>query len=314
MASPIDRIYEQIFGELPAKAGTAFEMLAAIATFLMDPGEVRHDARVRGEISRSMYQLDVHHIAGQEQTMGEAKDYSLIGGKVGRDDLQKLGGALGDLSNIDRAHFWSATGYTKPAIQYANAAEQMFGKPIKLFGLRPSTELDERGFIKTIVLRGTYQIAQHESAQWTAHWTDEGIARLRELIAPGADSLQIEEKTDTLFDESGDPVMSIFELTSRGYGDIHEDGNSYGCFWLTGLFSKICGLLIRLKGFEYRIPYVTYIKTVKITDDSASRFVVMDDEGNPIRMLRDEILRQFNFDTDGNLLPPAPLQHLVPRS
>ncbi|WP_396126071.1 restriction endonuclease [Cytobacillus firmus] len=51
--------------------------------------------------------------------MGEAKDYTVQGNKVGRPDIQKLGGAFGDLKDIKEGLFFSATDYTKPAIKYA---------------------------------------------------------------------------------------------------------------------------------------------------------------------------------------------------
>lgn len=42
MPSPIDKIYEEIFGYLPDKAGTAFERLASIASYLLSEGDVTH--------------------------------------------------------------------------------------------------------------------------------------------------------------------------------------------------------------------------------------------------------------------------------
>jgi hypothetical protein len=41
--------------------------------------------------------------------------------------------------------------------------------------------------------------------------------------------------------------------------------------------------------------------TMRITDDSAYRFVILDEEGSVIRFFTDEMLRAFTFDEDGNL-------------
>lgn len=72
--------------------------------------------------------------------MLEAKYYSILGEKVGRDDIQKLNGALVDLDAFHRGVFVSATDYTKPAIEYAMASEKMpHGKPIDLYQVRNST-------------------------------------------------------------------------------------------------------------------------------------------------------------------------------
>ena len=101
MASPIDELYQMVFGSAPIKAGTAFERLAAIATYVIEEdGDVTHDAALTGAYSGSRYQIDVLHQSTAEKTMGEAKDYSDRGGKVGRPDLQKLAGALIDLPDV----------------------------------------------------------------------------------------------------------------------------------------------------------------------------------------------------------------------
>jgi hypothetical protein len=58
--SPIDQLYFSIYGEMPTKAGVAYERLAAAICKLMAPqNPVFQDKRVRGEISRSLYQIDV---------------------------------------------------------------------------------------------------------------------------------------------------------------------------------------------------------------------------------------------------------------
>ena len=76
--SPIDKIFEEIFGYLPDKRGIAFESLAAIASYILEEGSVQHDSRIRGQFSETLYQLDVHHTSTRDKktSMGEVKDYS----------------------------------------------------------------------------------------------------------------------------------------------------------------------------------------------------------------------------------------------
>jgi hypothetical protein len=110
--------------------------------YLLEGGKVRHDAKLRGQFSKTLYQLDVHHQPnpGEMATMGEAKDYSDRGAKVGRGDLQKLAGALPDLAEVKGGAFFSATGFTSPAKKYAEAASTLTGgKDISLYELTPST-------------------------------------------------------------------------------------------------------------------------------------------------------------------------------
>ncbi|MES2869230.1 MAG: restriction endonuclease [Pseudomonadota bacterium] len=305
MPSPIDELYQMIFGLLPTKAGTAFERLAAIATYVTEEdGEVRHDAALKGAHSGSRYQIDVLHQRAEAKTMGEAKDYTYRGGKVGRTDLQKLSGALVDLPDVAKGVFWSATDYTKPARQYAQAAKAMAGKEILLRGLRESTPLDEQGFIKTIRVKGSYYIAKLNEAIWTTHWSSLGRASLLALIPDGETTIEVTGIIEDVFDSSGVKITSISELTSGGYGDIAEDGVSRGCYWLPGHYVRVNGIFASICGLEYEIPYDIYTTTFEITDNSTYRLVVLDETGTPVRILTDEKLREFDFDNEGLLIVP----------
>ena len=115
MASPIDKLFEVVFGFVPAREGEAYEKFASIACKLLDKDQkIVHDTRIRGEFSKSLYQIDVLTTKENAVSFGEAKDYTDREGKVGRPDLQKLGGALPELP-VQSGTFFSATGYTKPA-------------------------------------------------------------------------------------------------------------------------------------------------------------------------------------------------------
>ncbi|KJV29072.1 hypothetical protein VI06_11080 [Aquitalea magnusonii] len=305
MTSPIDGLYQMVFGSVPTKAGTAFERLAAIATYVTEKdGDVTHDAALMGAYSGSRYQVDVLHQSPVEKTMGEAKDYSDRGGKVGRSDLQKLVGALVDLPDVAKGAFWSATDYTKPARQYAQAAKAMTGKEILLRGLRESTHLDENGFIKTIRVTGTYHIAKLNEAIWTVHWSPQGRARLLSLASEDETTIEVSGNIEDIFDFNGDKITSIFELTSGGYGEIGEDGVSRGCYWLPEHYVRVNGVLASIFGLEYEMPYASHTTSYEITDNSTYRLVVLDETGTPVRILTDEKLREFSFDTQGRLVIP----------
>src|SRR5215203_3656533 len=145
MNSPVADLFEEIYGFRPNKDGAAYEMLcAAVCKLLGEAEEVFHDERLRGNFSATLYQVDVLLRQAGKGRFGEAKDYSVSGDKVGRPDLQKLAGALGD-TDIEGAVFFSATGYTANARKYAEAFEQINSKPIRLFSLTPYTETDSEG-------------------------------------------------------------------------------------------------------------------------------------------------------------------------
>jgi hypothetical protein len=307
MPSPIEEIYLSIYGNLPKKSGTAFERLASIATFVLHGGEVIHDARLRGQFSNTLYQVDIHHVEenSDEVTMGEAKDYSLQAAKVGRGDLQKLVGAISDLAEVNDGAFFSATGYSKPAIKYAQAASSITdGKEIKLYDLVPSTEKDNEGFIKTIKLNIHYEIAQPLRGKFTPIFNSSGRDILQSIaLKDGESSRGIQAILADFYDLDGNIINTLSKITSRGYGEATDtDTSSHGCYVLPNHHLKIHEILVGLNGIEYCVPYEYFTREIIITDDSTNRFILKDDAGNPLLVLTDERLRQFSFDEEGNLL------------
>jgi hypothetical protein len=307
MPSPIEQLYLQIFGSLPAKSGAAFERLAAIAMHVLSEGNVLHDARIRGQFSKTLYQIDAHHRAtdGSKATMAEAKDYSARKGKVGRADLQKLGGALPDLKQIDQGAFFSSTGYTKPAKKYAdNASAITGGKPISLYELAASTEEDEKGFIKTIVINIHLEIPEPERGSFTPVLTPNAQQQINEHLVRGGKT-HYGQTIGELLSANGRPKLSLSELTSRGYGAIHSDDScAHACYWLPDHYIDVDGLLSELRGLEYKVPYTRVERRIEISDDSTHRIVLRDKDGNPLKLLSDKALRKFAFDEDGHLVPP----------
>ncbi|MFI3188993.1 hypothetical protein BCS42_07790 [Crenothrix sp. D3] len=309
MPSPIEYIFKEIFGSLPNKKGTAYEQLAAIAMYELNEGSnVKHDDRLRGQFSKSLYQLDVHH-QNENGTaiMGEAKDYSEQGKKVGRDDLQKLGGALPDIKEINSGIFFSATGYTKPARQYAEAADQITGgKPISLYELKVSSEEAEEGFVKTFTINIHASVAHPESGEFTAAFTTDGKDVLKSLLKKGIeDSIIVNEGVSEFYDETGAVILSIEELTSIGYGDVDTEINcAHACYWLPEHYIMIEGMLISIYGLEYKIPFSFIHREFQITDDSTHRLVIKDENGKSLKILTDDKIREYSFDNKGNVIKP----------
>lgn len=83
MASSIDKLFYEVFGYSPVKKGEAYERLAAIVLHILEGGDVKHDERLRGALSDTLYQMDVYSGSGAEASMGEAKDYTVQGKKSG---------------------------------------------------------------------------------------------------------------------------------------------------------------------------------------------------------------------------------------
>lgn len=96
--SPIDELFYSLMGFYPTKEGAAYEIISAAALSLLEHREAKHNQFLIG-LSASQYQLDG---LIENDTMIESKDYTKRGAKVGRDDLQKMEGALTDLLEIKK--------------------------------------------------------------------------------------------------------------------------------------------------------------------------------------------------------------------
>lgn len=304
--SPIDEMFQEIFGKVPNKAGTAYEMLACIAEHLMNQGDVKHDNKIRGAFSKSLYQIDVLSEDSTDISMGEAKDYTIQNKKVGRGDMQKLGGALPDLPDVTKGKFFSATGYTEPAKKYAEASENFpSGKPIEIFEFRPSTERDEEGTIQTIVIHMHFIIPNSRQGKWIPHLTKNGKVACKILVAEGETEFRYNMRLENFYNKHGEESLSLFKLTSQGYGEVNSDTKSaHGCFLLAGHYIYIENVLAEIKGLEYEVPHTEIHETMEITDNSNCRFVVKDSSGEVIRFITDEQIQNYGFDKKGNLVAP----------
>lgn len=301
--SPIDKIFFDIYGYLPKKAGTSYEMLSCIAEHILFDSKVTHDKKIRGQLSESLYQIDVLSEDESDLSMGEAKDYTIKNKKVGRDDLQKLGGALPDLSDVSKGRFYSATGYTAPAVKYAKASDLFSGgKGIELYEFRPSTEQDEAGTIQSIGINMRLIKPHPQQAQWAPHFTKEGKESCRVLLKDGENELNFNMALEVFYDLHGNEKLTLFSLTGLGYGEANSETKcAHGCFLLADHYIYVEHILAEISGLEYKVPYTETELKLEINFDSKSRFVVKNSGGEILRFISDDELKTYEFDSDGTL-------------
>lgn len=301
MPTVFDALYEQLFGTKCTKEGEAFERIAAAVTSIVFPqADVAHDQKLRGQFSNSLYQIDVLRKEAGATIFGEAKDYTErgeSGGKVGRPDLQKLGGALPDVG-ADRGVFYSATDFSREARKYAAAAHQIIGAQIDLMHVRPSVEQDAEGRIKKIVLNIHVILPDYENAKWRPVITEAGKAAL--MAAVKKDD-KIDLKVDTFYDQAGAVLTNIPELTSKGYGDAGPDGVARGAFQLPGHYVKILETLVEVSALEYAVPMVATVEIVEIVAEGTPKILVKDEKGTVNKLITDKQLKEIEFDADGNV-------------
>lgn len=300
MPSPIDELYKSIYGELPEKAGTAFERFAAAASKLINrDADVAHDTRIRGEHSNSLYQIDVEVSDDDGRHAGEAKDYTERNAKVGRPDLQKLGGALPDI-DVDTGRFFSATGYTKPAQQYASAAESIIGKKIDLYHLREVVETDMEGRIKTIVFRFHIILPAYERSSFTPVWTQDGNELLRELVLSGKIANELNLQIQSVFSSDGSVVATIQDLTSQGFGGDANVKNISGSWPLPGGHVMVDGYPIPIHGITYEVAFDEEVRELVIEASGKATLLIRSQDGSVDKILQDIDLKRVAFDQDGN--------------
>ncbi len=141
MSAQIDLIYDRLIAEQKLKAGTKYERLAAIAFGVLTGRATVHDLRLRGA-SGVRHQIDA--VVGDEhkRILVETKDYDKV---VRLPIIRNFWGAVEDIGP-DEAFVVTTVGFTKPAIQYAEA------KGIRLALLRPPEEEDWTGVYSKVVL------------------------------------------------------------------------------------------------------------------------------------------------------------------
>lgn len=294
MSSKIDILFEELFGYRPKKDGEAYEKISvAVMKLLNRANKVTHDERLRGTFSNTLYQIDVMLEEQSNKKMGEAKDYTVKGAKVGRGDIQKLGGALIDLDEVSEGMFFSATDYTKPAIKYAEASAKMSGKDIQLYNLRPSTKLDEQGRIMKIVIEMHILLPEYEKAVYKPVISDAGNAEIKRLL----EEKELTESTfkigvEDFYDENGIVVTSVSELTSNNFGGGSQ-GPAKGSFYLKGKFFKISGYLIELSGLTYDIPFSESIETIEVDIQGEHKILIRNQNGSINKLITDEELREI---------------------
>ncbi|WP_410511535.1 restriction endonuclease [Paenibacillus sp. BR2-3] len=297
MSSPIDILFEQIFGYKPKKDGEAYEKISAVAMKLLNKdSNVTHDEKLRGSFSNTLYQIDVLLEQQSKKEMGEAKDYTVKGAKVGRGDLQKLGGALIDLNEVSSGMFFSATDYTGPAIKYAEASSKMIGKDIQLYNLRPSTKLDEQGRIMKIIISMHIFLPEYEKATYAPIFSNNGNSEIKRLIKEGQ-LIEGQHRicVDNFYDQKENVVTSVSELTSNNFGGGFGH-SAQGSFYLKGKYLKISGHLIELLGLTYDIPFSQTVETIEIDAQGEHKLLIRNQTGAIDKLITDKELREITKD------------------
>ncbi|WP_318343375.1 restriction endonuclease [Flagellimonas baculiformis] len=290
--SPIDKLFFELYGYYPNKAGTAYELLVVAALKVVTGEKIKYDQHLRGEYSESDYQID--GLNEDKSQIVEAKDYTLNKKKVGRPDLQKFQGALSDLG-VESGLFASATEYTKPAKKYSSSSEKNpLQKQIELYNIRPSTELDEKGRINKFIVNMTMVIPDFESGQMECAWTKNAIEKFEKN---GLNGKPITLGIDRFYKEDGTIDCLLVDFTRNNQPALPkmDDGFGIGCWLLHKKYIKYENELYELKGIAYKIPYRKSTTTFTIDSEGKPKVLIKSEDGTINKLLTDEQFRKLTF-------------------
>jgi len=290
--SPLDELFFELYGYYPNKAGQAYELLVAAAIKLVTGQQLKYDQHLRGEYSKTDYQIDGLNI--DEEKIIEAKDYTIDNRKVGRSDLQKLQGALTDL-NVQSGLFASATDYTKPAKKYADSSvKNPLQKQIELYQIRPSTELDENGRVKTFVINITMIVPDFSKGKYNYAWTVEAIEKFKtnDLI-----DKSVIMSLDRFYnkDNSINCLLSDFTRANQPIHVNMDDEFGEGCWLLPNCYIKYEDELYGINGISYKIPYNRSTTTFKIEGEGNPKILIKSDDGEIDKLLTDKQFRDLTL-------------------
>ena len=221
--SDIDRLYEELFGSIPAKAGTAYEMIAAIVLAALGWQDVVHDRTERADGTRADHQLDVTCRDRQgkvRRLLIECKEWDTK--DVGQDEMIKLYSVRDELGASDAAMITTRS-FTK------GARDTAYDHDLAMLRLRAyDPSVDDGTWIKkvsvnieigatvqrdvVVLVDGAWRAAK-ELGIWAQGWMDvfdstgQRLGNVSGLYALGK---VIEERDDVTrkgFAIDGDPVQ-----------------------------------------------------------------------------------------------------------
>lgn len=272
--SPIDKLFHDLMGYFPSKEGKAYEIISTAVLGLIESKDASHDQYLIGD-SYSKYQLD-GLIDGN--IMLEAKDYTKRNDKVGRDDLQKLQGALTDLPQIKKGYFTSATQYTEPAQKYANASStNTRQKEIIPIELRPSTSEDEKDRIKEIILNITVVSPEFLAGKYEILFSENEKSRLDAYLKEQKQSnfhLQIHN----FYNSNGEVIETMEHLSKTQFPKFEMDATEVDGIFSILAYIKVDNRLFAIKGIKYHITIQRAKESFTIKSNGNATILVKSDK------------------------------------
>ena len=273
-------------GYYPKKEGTAYEIISTAVLSFIENKDATHNQFLIGE-SKSQYQLD--GLIGGD-TIIEAKDYTKRNEKVGRDDLQKMQGALTDLPQIKKGYFTSATKYTEPAQKYAKGSStNSFQKEIVPIELRPSTAEDKKGRISQINISLEMISPNFHKGKYTILFSDKERLKFEDYLRESGQN-EIHLQIRNFYNSKGEVIETIENISKIQFPKFPMDATEVDGVFNTSSFIKIKERLFAINGIKYHIP-------IQHTKESFT----IESSGNAIILVKSEALGVNKLITDNDM-------------
>lgn len=301
--SEIDKIFEDIFGFKPNKDGASYEMLCAAVLKIIDPSQdVYFDTKITPKFSKYKYQIDVSIKESDNTNVGEAKDYTIRKAKVGRSDIQKLGGTLNDLES-KKGLFFSATGYTKPAQSYAEHSIEINKKPIELFTLRPFIETDKDGRILGVNFEGSYHYLDFENGYYEIIFTEQSKAIIKEYCTKrNLKEFNYNVSLEKIFDSKGDTKYTLYNLTWNLSKKLRYDMDlMHGCFITKDGYINIDNYFYSIEGIEFKIDAKIFVDKFTITVEDKCKLLIKSESGKIDKIITEDELKSVIFGDNNQI-------------
>lgn len=296
--SSIDEFFHGIYGFYPEKAGQAYELLVNAALKIINKDlDVKYNQFKEGIYSQQKYQLD--GIKDDKESI-EAKDYTIRNEKVGRPDVQKQEGGLIDLP-YEGGIFASATGYTRNAEKYAEGTyKNPNGKPIDLYDIRPSTEEDEEGRIKTIIVNINSIYLDFNNWTVTPIFTKESRKELLNQFGENRIPIMMGD----IYNSDKSIFITVKDWTNSLNSLINFEDNNDVLIGETDFSNKyilIQDALYGISKIRYQIPIRRDSQELRIEQDGNACLLVKNSDGTTNTLLTDVQLKNINF-VEGRIL------------
>jgi hypothetical protein len=294
--SAADDLHESIFGFRPAKAGTAYERLAAVVLASFGWQGVKHETTLRPEGRRAAQRLDVtatHPDGLVQRLLVECKDW---GKEVGKGTLDALVGVR-DQAGFDAAMAVTTKGFTSGAVDVA------VDEDVAMVILR-KYKPDDGPFVREIAVTVAIPDTTYESWDLAIETDASDKGELSLCLDPDLRLLHLDgtpaERFGDLIDSHGTPF-------SEGEGTFQR-------------FVKLDGgrLITAVDGTEARLSEIRWVEKVRMDGITTTHkaegkpcLVVeqLDDSGEPrtSRLVVDRHLNAWQIDESGEVIAAEPL-------